>query len=106
MAGMTDRADFEQFAAEMLEHLKKLDPAQQKVLRRRFGLTESRQSWTIDEVAQDLGLPREQVIEIERKALEALHAIPTFTEEDFVPGSALFLLRQALLEGDADPIIS
>jgi len=96
-------ADYERFKVEMLEHIGKLeDQVQQQVLIRRFGATDDNQAQTLQRVGQSLGLTAEEVREIEVQGLQALCAIPRFTEEHFVPGSAPFLVRQALQRTTTD----
>jgi len=59
----------------VLQMLDKMDQREATVLRMRFGLDENEEPKTLKEIGQHLGLTREHVREVERRALNKLRAI-------------------------------
>ena len=52
--------------------ISRLRPREQKIIRSRFGLDESQTGGTLEEIAQGLGVTRERIRQIEKRALEKL----------------------------------
>jgi RNA polymerase primary sigma factor len=71
MRSLTDAVFDKNVRAETADVLKTLSPSEEKVVRMRFGIGFEREH-TLEEIAQDFGLTRERIRQIESKALQHL----------------------------------
>jgi len=71
MSSLTDAVFAKNVRAETADVLKTLSPSEEKVVRMRFGIGFDREH-TLEEIAQDFGLTRERIRQIESKALQHL----------------------------------
>jgi RNA polymerase primary sigma factor len=71
MSSMTDAVFAKDVRAETADVLKTLSPSEEKVVRMRFGIGFDREH-TLEEIAQNFGLTRERIRQIESKALQHL----------------------------------
>ncbi len=71
MASLTDAVFENNVRDGTAEVLKSLSPAEEKIVRMRFGIGFEREH-TLEEIAQDFGLTRERIRQIEIKALQRL----------------------------------
>ncbi len=67
-------------------HIQHLSPMEQDVLRRRFALGDAGREWTLQEIADDVGLSRERIRQIQAGALRKLRAV--LAAEDVSEGRA------------------
>jgi RNA polymerase primary sigma factor len=73
MGSLTDSIFENHVRAGTADILKTLSPSEEKVVRMRFGIGFEREH-TLEEIAQDVGLTRERIRQIEMKALQRLRA--------------------------------
>jgi RNA polymerase primary sigma factor len=73
MGSLTDTVFENNVRAGTADVLKTLSPSEEKVVRMRFGIGFDREH-TLEEIAQDVGLTRERIRQIEMKALQRLRA--------------------------------
>ena len=73
MGSLTDAIFENHVRAGTADILKTLSPSEEKVVRMRFGIGFDREH-TLEEIAQDVGLTRERIRQIEMKALQRLRA--------------------------------
>jgi RNA polymerase primary sigma factor len=71
MSSLTDAVFEKNVRAETADVLKTLSPSEEKVVRMRFGIGFEREH-TLEEIAQNFGLTRERIRQIESKALQHL----------------------------------
>jgi len=71
MSSLTDAVFAKNVRAETADVLKTLSPSEEKVVRMRFGIGFEREH-TLEEIAQNFGLTRERIRQIESKALQHL----------------------------------
>jgi RNA polymerase primary sigma factor len=71
MSSLTDAVFAKNVRAETADVLKTLSPSEEKVVRMRFGIGFDREH-TLEEIAQNFGLTRERIRQIESKALQHL----------------------------------
>jgi len=71
MSSLTDAVFEKNVRAETADVLKTLSPSEEKVVRMRFGIGFDREH-TLEEIAQNFGLTRERIRQIESKALQHL----------------------------------
>jgi RNA polymerase primary sigma factor len=71
MTSLTDAVFAKNVRAETADVLKSLSPSEEKVVRMRFGIGFDREH-TLEEIAQNFGLTRERIRQIESKALQHL----------------------------------
>jgi RNA polymerase primary sigma factor len=71
MNSLTDVVFEKNVRAETADVLKTLSPSEEKVVRMRFGIGFDREH-TLEEIAQNFGLTRERIRQIESKALQHL----------------------------------
>jgi RNA polymerase primary sigma factor len=72
-AARPDLLDFGAMEREKVkEAIDRLGEREAQIIRLRFGLDESEQSWTLRQIAKEMGISRERVRQLEHKALEDL----------------------------------
>ena len=71
VGSLTDAVFENDVREETADVLKKLSPGEEKIVRMRFGIGFDREH-TLEEIAQDFGLTRERIRQIEAKALQQL----------------------------------
>jgi RNA polymerase primary sigma factor len=71
MGSLTDAVFENNVREETADVLKTLSPSEEKIVRMRFGIGFDREH-TLEEIAQDFGLTRERIRQIETKALQRL----------------------------------
>lgn len=73
------RVDRDRWVRAALEHVGAYDHRAEMVLRRRFGF-DGGQPWTLDEIGRLMGVTRERIRQIEKRALETLREWPDLPE--------------------------
>jgi len=76
MASLTDTVFENNVREETADALKVLSPSEEKIVRMRFGIGVDREH-TLEEIAQDFGLTRERIRQLETKALQRLRGPET-----------------------------
>lgn len=71
IGSLTDAVFENNVREETADVLKKLSPGEEKIVRMRFGIGFNREH-TLEEIAEDFGLTRERIRQIELKALQRL----------------------------------